>query len=205
MAKENDKYWYFRLKKEDILSTDVIMMKHVPAIGYAIFTVYMNLCVLSINTSGTIKIERTSTARGVADDLALIMSEPVTICADALSYLEVHGFIKMIDDKEEFKIVVPMVENNIGKSSKEADRIRLLEKNKALLAPPEEIAGDPYGYYKNVYLTQEEYDGLNEKCNDLEKLLRIVSISYQRKKKLKAGYADCLRYLNNNELLQKKS
>ena len=206
MSRENDKYWYFRLRQEDILSKDVILMKHVPSIGYAIFTVYMNLCALSINTSGTIKIERTSTSRGIADDLSLIMSEPVGICADAISYLEAHEFIETTKSPEEFQIFIPMVENNIGKSSKEADRVRAIEqKKKALLAPPEELPGEPYGYYKNVYLTKDEYDELKEKCNNPEKLIRIVSISYQRKNYKKARYEDCLMYLKNNELLQRKA
>lgn len=204
----NEKYWYFRLRKADIYDVDVQQIKQVPVLGYIIFTIYIELCALAIDRGGYIKIDKTSSERGYAAQVALLLGETEQNTADALSYLKNKGFVEIIYGDDAIMLSIPIVEGNIGKSSLEADRIRALQhrqKNDALsLNAPEETRRDTiaYGCFENVYLTSGEYERLKLLTIDADQIIDVISVCHKRQNpESLEDYSECLKYARENKKL----
>ena len=128
--RNNHEYWYFRLTVKDVFDADVQQIKNIPGIGYVIFVIYIELCARSVKNGGYFVINRTSPQNGYAADLARLINEDPSNTGHALSYLSAHGFVEILENDYEVVLHIPIVDNNTGKSSLEADRVRALDRQK---------------------------------------------------------------------------
>ena len=187
MGNQRDKqeYWYFRTQEKWIFDADVQQIKNVPALGYIIFVIYIELCARSIKNKGYFRIDKTSSQNGYAADLARLINEDATNTGHALSYLINKGFVEVYEDENAVFLHLPVVDNNTGKSSAEADRIRSyqrqkkLDEERRLLIEQREANVDGLeclGCFKNVYLSKDEIDILHKHIKDVDHIIDDVSI-----------------------------
>lgn len=209
--KNKQEYWYFRTQEKWVFDADVQQIKNVPGIGYIIFVIYIELCARSIKNKGYFKINRTSPENGYAADLARLINEDAINTGHALSYLSKNGFVEIFDDEDAIVLHLPVVDNNTGKSSAEADRIRayerhkkLEEEKKLLLEAREERSSfcEKYGRFNNVFLTEEEYQNLKNYCKDADSIIDIISINHKAQGVFSGNdYIECLNYAKENRRL----
>ena len=201
------KYWYFRLKPADIRSHKIQQIKQVPILGYTIFTIYIELCALAVeeDEGGVIVIDQTSSERSYIGELSALIGENEKDTSEAVSYLRAKDLVEVWADGNRTSIKVPLVINNIGKSSSDADRKRAaLAKNEEQYLLPKELKRKKYGTNQNVWLDEEELKELKEQCRDVEKVIDIVSIKKFYKKTFNGLDFDyCLKVIKEDKSLQK--
>lgn len=201
------KYWYFRLKPADIRSHKIQKIKQVPILGYTIFTIYIELCALAVeeDEGGVIVIDQTSSERSYIGELSALIGENEKETSEAVSYLKAKGLVEVWVDGNRTSIKVPLVINNIGKSSSDADRKRAaLAKNEEQYLLPKELKRKKYGTNQNVWLDEEELKELKEQCRDVEKVIEIVSIKKFYKQIFNGLDFDyCLKVIKEDKSLQK--
>ena len=201
------KYWYFRLKPADIRSHKIQQIKQVPILGYTIFTIYIELCALAVeeDEGGVIVIDITSSERSYIGELSALIGENEKETSEAVSYLKAKGLVEVWVDGNRTSIKVPLVINNIGKSSSDADRKRAaLAKNEEQYLLPKELKRKKYGTNQNVWLDEEELKELKEQCRDVEKVIEIVSIKKFYKQIFNGLDFDyCLKVIKEDKSLQK--
>lgn len=203
----SNKYWYFRLKPADIRSHKIQQIKQVPILGYTIFTIYIELCALAVeeDEGGVIVIDKTSSERSYIGELSALIGENEKETSDAVSYLKARGLVEVWDDGKRISIKVPLVINNIGKSSSDADRKRAaLAKNEEQYLLPKEPKRKKYGVKQNVWLDDEELKELIEQCKDVAKAIDSVSIKKFYKQTFNGTDFDyCLKVIKEDKSLQK--
>lgn len=205
----SNKYWYFRLKPADIRSHKIQQIKQVPMIGYMIFTIYIELCAAAVeeDEGGVIVIDQTTSEGNYIEELSILIGETVKNTREAVSYLKARGLVEVWVDGNRTSIKVPLVINNIGKSSSDADRKRAaLLKNTEQLYLPEskEPKRKKYGINQNVWLDDEELKGLNEQCKDVTKAIDIVSVKKSYNQTFNGTDFDyCLKVIKEDKSLQK--
>jgi hypothetical protein len=201
------KYWYFRLKPADIRSHKIQQIKQVPILGYTIFTIYIELCALAVeeDEGGVIVIDQTSSERSYIGELSALIGENEKDTSEAVSYLRAKDLVEVWADGNRTSIKVPLVINNIGKSSSDADRKRAaLAKNEEQYLLPKELKRKKYGTNQNVWLDEEELKELKEQCRDVEKVIDIVSIKKFYKQTFNGLDFDyCLKVIKEDKSLQK--
>lgn len=179
-----NEYWYFRFTRQFITDRSIQNMKHFPVVGYHFIVIYMELCSLSLPTGGYIQIPKNASERGYVIDLAKDIGEDPELTANAISYLKNAGLVEITDYPEEVEMFIPVVDNNIGKSSVAADRQRirdrekrLLKSNQRRLLQTQKETYKSYGVYRNVFLTEIEYNDLACHCTKLKDVINVISIS----------------------------
>lgn len=166
-----DKYYYFRFKKDFFNDTKIWEMKRLPMYGYHFIVIYLELCGLATESGGILKIRKIGDIP-VLPDLALRIGENADTTARAFTYFLNNGLIEKVENEDEIHIVVDAVVNNIGKSSKDADRKRLAYYNENY----PQIAGvalkettiKKYGLLKEVSLSDDEYEDLKGLCKNID-------------------------------------
>lgn len=192
--RERGQFWYFRFSEDLMFSYDFRKMENKPG-GYEFIVILLKIYAISIRNSGKFAIE--AKADGTLDivDFADIINHKPKAVEEALTYFSEEGLIVPVErDESEFVFKVPMVENKIGSSSKQADYMRgyraLHEGNKPKALPDEgdkEEPGKPaekklvYGILQNVHLTLSEYNELKKRYANAEKVIDRLSI-YKGKK-----------------------
>lgn len=203
----SNKYWYFRLKPADIRSHKIQQIKQVPMIGYIIFTIYIELCAAAVeeDEGGVIVIDQTTSEGSYIEELSILIGETVKNTREAVSYLKARGLVEVWDDGKRTSIKVPLVINNIGKSSSDADRKRAaLAKNEEQYLLPKEPKRKKYGVKQNVWLDDEELKELIEQCKDVAKAIDSVSIKKFYKQTFNGTDFDyCLKVIKEDKSLQK--
>lgn len=177
-------------------------MRHLPIYGYHFIVIYLELAALSIETQGLLKVDKSASQRSYVVDLAKDIGEDTEIVANAISYFIQKELIEVIDDIDSVSLYLPEVFYNMGRSSTEADRIRkyrsekkyeqknLIAANRNLLIENREKNADTYGYFKNVKLTDEEYQNLKEKYENYNFLInRLDRYKEMHGKSYKNDYA----------------
>ena len=158
MAKSK-KNLFFGLKTADIRSHKIQQIKHVPIHGYTIFIIYLELCALAVEEDecGVIVIDQYTSERSYIVELSALIGENEKNTSEAVSYLKAKGLIEVCDNGKFTSIKVPLVINNIGKSSSDADRKRAaMLKNEEQYLLPKEPKRKKYGIKQNVWLDEEE-------------------------------------------------
>lgn len=212
--RDKQEYWYFRTQEKWVFDADVQQIKNVPGIGYIIFVIYVELCARSIKNKGFFRINKTSPENGYAADLARLINEDAINTGHALSYLSKNGFVEIFEDEESIVLHLPVVDNNTGKSSIEADRIRAYERHRKieeehrlLLEAREERTSfcSAYGCFSNVLLADDEYQNLSRYLKDAESVIDIISINHKAQG-ISSGndYLECLSYARNNKRLSEE-
>lgn len=212
--RNNYEYWYFRLTEKDVFDSDVQQIKNVPGIGYVIFVIYIELCARSVKNGGYFVINRTSPQNGYAADLARLINEDPTNTGHALSYLSAHGFVEILEGDYEVVLHIPIVDNNTGKSSLEADRVRAIdrqkrmdEKSRLLLEEKESRIENcsSYGIFKNIFLSVDEYQSLKGRIKNIDNIIDILSVYKKGERKdFVNDYKELLKYLYKTKRLSQE-
>ena len=169
-----DKYFYFRFRKDFFNDTRIWEMKRLPIVGYQFIVIYLELCGLATETGGILKIKKIGDIP-IIPDLALRIGENANITAQAFAYFIANNLIEKIEDEAEIHIIIDAVVNNIGKSSKDADRKRLAYNNENT----PQITGDAvkrYGLLKEVSLSDAEYDELKGMCKHIDSYIEKLDL-----------------------------
>lgn len=176
MADLKDKdYWYFRMVRTFFNSDEMRWIKKIPN-GYRIIVIYLEICCLSVSRKGYVRIPRTSPLASFASDLALDLGEHESNVVEALKVISSLGLIEVIEDQTAMlaEIHVPVVKENVGVSSREAERKRkqrnrLYENTK--LIEEKRI----WGNFRNVYLSESEYESFTVSPEKRREVINLVS------------------------------
>lgn len=68
-------YFYFRFHKDFFTNEKIRNMKHVPMYGYIFIVIYLELCCLSVENNGFLKIDKTVQGKPYILDLAKDIGE----------------------------------------------------------------------------------------------------------------------------------
>lgn len=169
-----DKYFYFRFRKDFFNDTRIWEMKRLPIVGYQFIVIYLELCGLATETGGILKIKKIGDIP-IIPDLALRIGENANITAQAFAYFLANNLIEKIEDEAEIHIIIDAVVNNIGKSSKDADRKRLAYNSENT---PQITGGavKHYGLMKEVSLSDAEYDELKGMCKHIDSYIEKLDL-----------------------------
>lgn len=139
------KYWYFRFTKDFFRDKEVRNLKHIPD-GYRYGWIYLEMCALCLQDgSDILAIPKYNPVSSYVDYIAGEINEEARVVSTAISYFVTQGFIEILDGTYETRLTFTKMRNNIGRSSKNADRMRLArsddklqieEKEKKLLEEP---------------------------------------------------------------------
>lgn len=201
---QSRKYWYFRLRKEDLFDPKISQMLSIPSLGYMLFTIYVRLCALTINDEGYLRIDEVmGTPNSYTIPLAKMLEESVENVVAALNYLTNRGLVEIEQGNDHVVINLPIVENNIGKSSTDADRKRknALPNNTAA-ALTKNDSKKAYGTFNNILLTDQEYMAIKEKSKykDADSIINIFSANYKvNGLKNEDCFEEIIAYLNPEE------
>ncbi|WP_281666052.1 phage replisome organizer N-terminal domain-containing protein [Gemella morbillorum] len=132
---ERTKYWYFRFTKDFFRDKAIRNLKKIPGWGYQYGWIYLEMCSLCLEDGDYIlRIPKFSSEDSYITYIAGEINESATAVQQAISYFVSHGFLEIYESETEINVNFPKMSNNLGKSSKEADRIRRIEKeNRKLL------------------------------------------------------------------------
>lgn len=190
----NRKYWYFRFCENCFSDEKIRNMEYIPMIGDTFIVIYFKLCALSIQNNGYIRVPEYQDQKYYLVDLAKTVGRDIDTLTNAVTYFINNKLIEVYDDKQGKIIYIPFVENNIGKSSPEADKQRIRDREKRGLVSPyknlvndenkyqlessefEEIKEDTYGEYENVYMEKEEYEYITSRYKNANQIINFLSV-----------------------------
>lgn len=192
-----DTYWYFRFITTFFDNKKIKDMKNFPVYGYQFVIIYLKLCCLAVECKGYIRIPNHGNEVNYLIYLSKDIKEDMQIVSHAITYFTENELISIYKKDVETIIFVPFVENNIGRSTRKADKKRISRRRKAMLdGKPEDLGnvmqlesdynnflleGDVkdfklYGGFKNVELEEEEYNHLISKYKNAEYEINNLSI-----------------------------
>lgn len=187
-------YFYFRFHKDFFTNERIRNMKHLPAYGYEFIVIYLELCCLSIENNGYLQVDRTVDGIPYVLNLAKDIGEDPEKVSLAITYFIKNNLVEVGEIEKGTEIFVPYVHYNTGKSSDEADKRRirrLKQENRERLSETEIEKLPPvsdsrknikkYGRFKNVYLTDIEFNEFCEKYQDADAMIEF----WGRDKKMK--------------------
>lgn len=185
-------YFYFRFHKDFFTNEKIRNMKHVPMYGYIFIVIYLELCCLSIENNGFLKIDKTVQGKPYILDLAKDIGEDPETVSMAFTYFLNNELVEVVEEERFTEVFIEQVHFNTGKSSDEADkrRVRRLIKNQrkqGLL--PENIPDvneyiEGKGIFKNVYITENEKRVLEEKYSNVDFLIAFWSRQKEMEKQV---------------------
>ncbi len=169
------KYFYFRFKEDFFESPEIVAMEDLPIYGDQFIIILLKLYSFSTSKGGFVEFESVYPKDDVSRLLAKKFRRDQQVVALALEYFVKHGLIEIFerDDNSGSLIEVKYVSNNVGKSSTEADRIRMIDQKKKQAGileykdikslpetKKEDIKG--LGMNKNVFLTDEQFKDIKK-------------------------------------------
>lgn len=160
----NGKYWYFRFTKDFFRDKAIRDLKYIPVVGYQYICIYLQMCCLCLDDGSYIlKIPKLTVGDSYITYIANEIGEEPKIVQQAFGYFVSKGFIEVVEDIDSFLLSFENMYNHMGRSSKEADRIRAIERKK--------IEKLEQGYLEDSAYKKDK--GLNEPKRYLEKLKDI--------------------------------
>lgn len=185
-------YFYFRFHKDFFTNERIRNMKHLPAYGYEFIVIYLELCCLSIENNGYLQVDRTVDGIPYVLNLAKDIGEDPEKVSLAITYFINNNLVEVGEIEKGTEVFVPYVHYNTGKSSDEADKRRirrLKQENRERLSEIEKLPPiselrkntKKYGRFKNVYLTDIEFNDFCKKYQDADAMIEF----WGRDKKMK--------------------
>lgn len=183
-------YWYFRFSDRFFEDLEILRLQRLPAnAGYEYIVILLKMYCFSTRNGGSIRI-RTSNYGGIDYRLIAdaIRHDDVETVKAAINYFMRFGLLQVLETVDYTTLIAPGVQNNIGRSSKEADRRRELrgqEKERQEMLPqvqesPKLPEADEqkysYGLFKNVPLTAKDVETLSAKYENADKLINELSV-----------------------------
>lgn len=186
---KGDTYWYLRFSAKFFDDSVMYEMLNVPIYGKSFFIIFLKLCVKSLDKKGYIRIPKYFPEGNYIGYLSTDIKEEPKEVELAVNYFLERELISLFKSDKETLVYIPTVENNTGKSSKDADRKRLERKRredflkgeneKPLLESGE--TKKVYGKFENVYLREQDFEKFQSLYENYDVLLDDLSID----KKLK--------------------
>lgn len=181
--------WYYRMVFSFFTEEKMRNMKHLPMFGYQFIVIFLELCGLATPQRGCITIQGYM-PDSIAPVLAKDIGEDAEITMQALNYFKAQRLINVWYEDGSTKIQIPFLDDKIGKRSLESQKRyqrKLAERNReseqlALQRAQEEQKKNcrKYGFFQNVFLTDEEHRQLNDMYRNAEELIRLVGIEKKR-------------------------
>jgi len=210
-AKET-RYWYFRFTDSLMFSWDFRKMERLPA-GYEYEVILLKMYSMSVRFNGTIEIPSDADGNIDIETFADFINHKSAISVrEAMKYFLKEHLIEIYcpdGERDVYQVDIPGVRYLIGSSTKDADRKRIERQNKkqaslaGLNSPDDNKAAEQepaveaitvikkncsqYGTFKNVRLTDSEYEELNQRYENADVVIERLSIY---KKKSGTEYAD---------------
>lgn len=189
-------YWYFRFSDRFFDDLEILRLQRLPGnAGYEYIVILLKMYCLSTHNGGSIKIRTFYTGgidyRLIAD---AIRHDDVETVKAAINYFMEVELLQVLEAVDYTTLVAPGVQNNIGMSSKEADRrreLRELEKQKAevqeqlpIPQPQEQTLPEQsedekrfsYGLFRNISLTPLQLEEISKKYENADKLINELSV-----------------------------
>lgn len=181
--------WYYRMVFSFFTEEKMRNMKHLPMFGYQFIVIFLELCGLATPQRGCITIQGYM-PDSIAPVLAKDIGEDAEITMQALNYFKAQRLINIWYEESSTKIHIPFLDDKIGKRSLESQKRyqrKLAERSReseqlALQSAQEEQKKNcrKYGFFQNVYLTDEEHRQLRIIYRNAEELIRLVGIEKRR-------------------------
>lgn len=181
--------WYYRMVFSFFTEEKMRNMKHLPMFGYQFVVIFLELCGLATPQRGCITIQGYM-PDSIAPVLAKDIGEDAEITMQALNYFKAQRLINIWYEESSTKIQIPFLDDKIGKRSLESQKRyqrKLAERSReseqlALQSAQEEQKKNcrKYGFFQNVYLTDEEHRQLRIIYRNAEELIRLVGIEKRR-------------------------
>lgn len=181
--------WYYRMVFSFFTEEKMRNMKHLPMFGYQFIVIFLELCGLATPQRGCITIQGYM-PDSIAPVLAKDIGEDAEITMQALNYFKAQRLINVWYEESSTKIQIPFLDDKIGKRSLESQKRyqrKLAERSReseqlALQSAQEEQKKNcrKYGFFQNVYLTDEEHRQLRIIYRNAEELIRLVGIEKRR-------------------------
>ena len=181
--------WYYRMVFSFFTEEKMRNMKHLPMFGYQFIVIFLELCGLATPQRGCITIQGYM-PDSIAPVLAKDIGEDAEITMQALNYFKAQRLINIWYEESSTKIQIPFLDDKIGKRSLESQKRyqrKLAERSReseqlALQSAQEEQKKNcrKYGFFQNVYLTDEEHRQLRIIYRNAEELIRLVGIEKRR-------------------------
>lgn len=158
---DNKKYYYLKLKEGFFESDDMKLLQAMKE-GYLYSDILLKLYLRSLRQEGRLMY------RGIVpytpDMIAAITNHQVGTVEKAIKILEQMGFIEILDNGA---IYMTDIQNFIGQSSTEADRIRnyrkVINAEKSMVSEMESVTN---GLTNDVQLNGQMYDGSTPEIRD---------------------------------------
>lgn len=181
--------WYYRMVFSFFTEEKMRNMKHLPMFGYQFIVIFLELCGLATPQRGCITLQGYM-PDSIAPVLAKDIGEDAEITMQALNYFKAQRLINIWYEESSTKIQIPFLDDKIGKRSLESQKRyqrKLAERSReseqlALQSAQEEQKKNcrKYGFFQNVYLTDEEHRQLRIIYRNAEELIRLVGIEKRR-------------------------
>ena len=190
----NDKYFWFRFRDDFFEAEQIIQMECEPG-GYEYESIYFKLFSFSTKSKGIYIPPQQINPYGQKSVDVFAMSKKLRhtpeMVKKALEYFHLHGLmdIRSSDDSGTTEYIFEYVKSNVGKpASARADRVRAERREEAkelkekeernmelplLEAERKELTS--YGFFKNVNLTNDEYNSLREELDNIDEVIQKVS------------------------------
>lgn len=187
---KGDAYWYLRFSAKFFDDSVMYEMLNVPIYGKSFFIIFLKLCVKSLDKKGYIRIPKYFPEGNYIGYLSTDIKEEPKEVELAVNYFLERELISLFKSDKETLVYIPTVENNTGKSSKDADRKRLERKKRENFLKGEDEkpqlleSGESkkvYGKFENVYLREQDFEKFQSLYENYDVLLNDLSID----KKLK--------------------
>lgn len=211
---KNTKYWYIRLKDNFFNMKSIKGLKNQPKNADTFIVILLKLYLISLEEAGKITISLKG-KENYLEKLAQLCERDKKTIRDALIYYQENNLIKYEKDEHNIIFIFPYVISNIGTSSKEADKRReSRNKEEKSITPADEIEEIPtihndeyesYGSFKNINLTQSQYDLLKKEYENADAIINRLSIYYKMKGiKYEDDYAGCLSFALKDGIKRKQ-
>lgn len=212
---KNTKYWYIRLKDNFFNTKSIKGLKNQSKNADTFIVILLKLYLISLEEAGKITISLKG-KENYLEKLAQLCERDKKTIRDALVYYRENNLIKYEKDEHNIIFTFPYVISNIGTSSKEADKRRESrnEEKKSITSESQKIEEikpindeeyKSYGTFKNVQLTQSQYDSLKKEYENADLIINRLSIYYQMKNvKYNDDYAGCLSFAQKDGIKRKK-
>lgn len=211
---KNTKYWYIRLKDNFFNMKSIKGLKSQPKNADTFIVILLKLYLISLEEAGKITISLKG-KENYLEKLAQLCERDKKTIRDALIYYQENNLIKYEKDEHNIIFIFPYVISNIGTSSKEADKRReSRNKEEKSITPADEIEEIPtihndeyesYGSFKNINLTQSQYDLLKKEYENADAIINRLSIYYKMKGiKYEDDYAGCLSFALKDGIKRKQ-
>lgn len=212
---KNTKYWYIRLKDNFFNTKSIKGLKSQPKNADTFIVILLKLYLISLEEAGKITISLKG-KENYLEKLAQLCERDKKTIRDALIYYQENNLIKYEKNEHDIIFTFPYVISNIGTSSKEADKRRESrnEEKKSITSKSQKIEEikpinadeyESYGTFKNVNLTQSQYDSFKKEYENADLIINRLSIYYQMKNvKYNDDYAGCLSFAQKDGIKRKK-